>query len=47
VARGVNYFTISRRRELAGLKHDPEKACPTLDAGWAPSSRSLLAPTVN
>jgi hypothetical protein len=29
VARGVNYLTISRRRELAGLKHHPEKGLPS------------------
>ena len=29
----MNYLTISRRRELAGLKPDPEKPAPHLDSG--------------
>jgi len=30
---------------LVGLEHDPEKACPALDAGWTPVFRKDHAQT--
>jgi hypothetical protein len=31
-------FVAARGERIRILEHDPEKACPALDAGWEPVS---------
>jgi len=33
---GPNAVAGHERLDGVGLEHDPEKACPALDAGWVP-----------
>ena len=39
----MNHLTISRRRELAGLKPDPEKPAPHLDSSFGAAVLSFMA----